>query len=68
LPDTEFKWFHGQGNWYSHNESSILQLREHMSRIHELKQLNKLRLNEEGLETANQFSWSNTAKTIMESL
>ena len=39
-----------------------------MKEIHELKQKDNLRINREGIETAKQFSWSNSAAKIVEAL
>lgn len=68
LEGTERRWFHGQGNWHSLDDSFVDMLSEEMKHVYKLKQLNGLCLNESGIETAKRFSWDNTAKIIMESL
>ena len=54
-------WFHGQGNWASINEPQIEQCISHMRSCYNTKFDNK-----NGLETANKFTWENTARRIIE--
>ncbi len=61
-------WFHGQGNWAKFGERQIEQCIEDMRFIHEQKQSGKDLTNINGLETAKQFSWSNTATIIERNL
>ena len=59
-----FSGSHGQ--WGSFSESSINQLIEHMRTVHTMKQRHeKHLLNTRGVETANQFSWSQSAHEII---
>ena len=63
-----FSGSHGQ--WGSFSESSIGQLIEHMRTVHNMKQQRenatlKTFLNDEGIETANQFSWSQSARELI---
>jgi len=59
------KWFHGNGNWAKFGENQIQQTIKHMKQIHSLKQSNNLLPNVAGIETANKFTWENTAKEII---
>ena len=56
-------WFHGQGEWASIGDSQISQLIEHMRDCK--KEEGK---NENGVSTANEFTWDNCAAKIMESV
>lgn len=59
-------WFKGQGKWAAIEDDQIAQAVEHMRAVHELKQTNKLPVNTEGIQTAMQFSWDNSANKILE--
>lgn len=59
-------WFHGQGCWAKIDDEQIRVLKSHMRDIHNDKQGGKLALNEAGIKTAQQFTWTNTANKIME--
>lgn len=59
------KWFHGQGEWCVF---SVDQLVSHMRDVHDAKQSGKLSLNDAGIETAKNLSWTNTVKRIEEVL
>jgi glycosyltransferase involved in cell wall biosynthesis len=61
-------WFHKQGNWGSFDNNNITILIERMQFIHDKKQNGDLEINEAGLETAQKFSWTNTAKTLIQNL
>ena len=54
-------WFHGQGNWMSIEEKEINELADLMLDVY-----NNSYVNKEGIETAKQFSWSNSAKKILD--
>ena len=63
-----FSGSHGQ--WGSFSESSIDQLIEHMRTVHNTKQQLENAsletfLNNEGIDTANQFSWSQSAQELI---
>lgn len=62
------KWFFGQGNWAKIGENEIDQFIEHIRHIHNLKQNNALTQNLAGINTANQFSWNNTAQRILKNV
>lgn len=55
-------WFNGTGSWASIEQHQIDQCIEHMQRAFK----NRLRYNEAGLKTAIDFSWSNSAKKLLE--
>lgn len=58
------KWFFGTGNWAKITNKQISQCVEYMKYIHSMKQSLNLVPNLEGISTANQFSWDNTAEAI----
>ena len=60
------KWFRGQGNWASIGDKQIDQIAEYMREVHKLKQADDLKINQAGVDTAKKFSWTNTAKKIVE--
>ena len=63
------KWFHGKcGKWAKISDSEIDQFVDHMKKIHQSKQNKTLQLNQSGVDTANKFSWQNSALTIKEVL
>lgn len=57
-------WFKGQGEWAAMAEPQIEQLVEHMRAIHR----GEKKLNRAGIETAERFTWANTAARIKEIL
>lgn len=62
------KWFFGQGNWAKIGNAQIEQFIEYVRHVHSLKQTNMLTVNMAGIKTANNFSWNNTAKRILENV
>lgn len=60
------KWFHGQGDWAKIDEDAKNQAVEHMRAIHRKKQEQSLNINQAGLLTAEQYSWNNTARKIIQ--
>ncbi len=55
------KWFHGKtGNWASISETEITMFVDMMKHVHKNHQFNK-----SGAETGKQFSWRNTAQSIL---
>lgn len=62
------KWFHGNGHWAKIGNSQIEQTIKYMREIHNLKQSNSLLSNIAGIETANKFTWDNTAKEIIKNV
>lgn len=61
-------WFNGQGNWAHLGQNQFDQLVEHMKKIHQLKQEDRLTINYEGIKTAKKFSWENTADKLIEEM
>jgi glycosyltransferase involved in cell wall biosynthesis len=57
-------WFHNQGNWANFGQSQMDQLVEHMRYMYK----NNIRTNDGGLKTAKQFSWKNSAETLINNL
>ena len=66
-PGLDDRWFKGDFNWSS-LEGTEDEFISHMRQIHEKKQFGNLDINHAGIETARQFSWTNTAQKIMDSL
>ena len=60
------KWFHGHGEWANIGESQTKQLIGHMKEVHNLVQSKVDITNHEGIKTAKQFSWKNSANEILE--
>lgn len=61
--------FEGEkGKWAKIELPEISQLIRHLRTIHECKQNGTLELNQEGLKTAEKFSWENSAKTLVKVL
>ena len=57
------------GKWASFSESSKEQLIEHMRTVHRLKGYNPHDLlNSNGIKTANQFTWKNSAQELLNGL
>lgn len=59
------KWFFGDGEWAKIGESQKSKLSEHLRDIHEAKKRGELGTNKFGVETAQKFSWLNTANEIL---
>ena len=62
------KFFNGQGDWYCLNDEQIDQLADYMKKVHKLKQDNKLDQNKEGIQTAEDFTWTKSAEKIVKIL
>ena len=59
-------WFHGKnGNWANIGPSQVDEIVHYMRKIHDLKQSGLLAKNISGINTANKFSWNNTANTVL---
>jgi glycosyltransferase involved in cell wall biosynthesis len=61
-------WFHGQGKWAKYGDNQFEQLVSHMRNVHTLKQTGNISVNIQGIQTAQAFSWDNTASKIIEAL
>jgi glycosyltransferase involved in cell wall biosynthesis len=55
------KWFMGQGNWAKFSNKQIEQTIEYMRHVYK----NEIKTNPEGLKTAQEYNWSNTANRIL---
>jgi len=55
----------GKGQWAKIGPPQMSQLIRHLQTIHQCKQNGTLEPNKEGLETAKQFSWTNSAKRLI---
>ena len=65
------KWFFGEGDWAKIGHKQIQEAVYYMSMIHRAKKDGRLIQNEltkTVIETANKFSWENTAKEIVNAL
>lgn len=67
-PAFDGKWFFGQGNWAKLDDESISELETQMINFHKMRSEQKDYVNQNGIETANNFSWQNTAKKIIRCL
>lgn len=61
-------WFTGQGNWANFGNTQIQEFVKNLQKIHLTKSSGKSIINNEGVETAKQFSWENSAKCILKYL
>lgn len=61
-------WFHNQGYWAEITKDTICQCINSMRLVHDQKQKGKLKINKSGLDTAEEFSWTNTTKRICDIL
>lgn len=67
-PAYDGRWFFKQGNWAKLSDKQLLQFCDHMKLVHKNKQNQNLQLNNNGIETANIFSWDNTANKILQNV
>jgi glycosyltransferase involved in cell wall biosynthesis len=63
-PAYDGKWFFGQGSWAKMGQKQIDQCIEYMRHVYR----NKIITNTEGIKTAEQFSWTNSAKLFCDNL
>ena len=59
-------FFNGQGNWFRWEQKHTKKLADLFHYIHYLKQHDDLKQNINGLATAAQYSWQNSAKELIE--
>lgn len=67
-PAQDGVWFHGQGSWASLGSNQLEQVVTYMRAIHTLKQEGNLETNIDGIYTAKEFSWENSAKKFIKGL
>jgi glycosyltransferase involved in cell wall biosynthesis len=58
------KWFFGDGKWAKLGDNEMAQTIDHMRMVYK----NDIRTNPAGLETAQKYSWENTASVISQTL
>lgn len=58
-------WFFGAGNWASLGNDQFEQLVNHFQAVHREKQAGTLKINQSGVNTANEYSWCNSARKLM---
>ena len=58
-------WFKGDGNWAKMGEDQVDQAVEHMRAVHKKKKEEGKIYNSQGVETAQKFSWENSADKIL---
>ena len=62
-------FFNGQvGKWAEISDNQKDQIITHMRDIHTAKRDGELAINQAGIDTANQFSWANSAKELINGL
>lgn len=59
------KWFLGDGNWAKIDDTAFNTFADHMRRIHKMKQSHSLERNNNGIQTAERFSWDESARKIL---
>ena len=64
-PAFDNKWFFGQGEWGKIGQQEVFDLSLKMQRFITEK---KATLNEAGIQTAEKFSWDNTARKILDAI
>ena len=61
------KWFNGKcGKWAKISQEQKDECVYYLRQIHQLKQENKLNINQNGIETADKLNWDTTAQKILE--
>lgn len=59
-------WFHGNGDWMDFGMDELDCLVDHMRAVHCTKhEQGNMPLNENGIRTAQRFSWQNTARLVL---
>jgi len=61
------KWFHGKGNWAKIGTNQIDQMVEHMRAVHQQMDVHPP-INTNGVKTAEQFTWNNSANRMLEAI
>ena len=63
-PANDGKWFNGFGNWAKLGQQQLDQTIEYMRYVYN----NRIETNSEGLKTANYYTWTRTANTILNTI
>ncbi len=64
-PAKDEKWFYGEGNWAKLDEAAIEQISGYMRELYDRFHFTGLSRNLEGIKTAQQYSWENTAQALL---
>lgn len=67
-PANDQKWFFGKGNWATIGDKQKDQFIEYMRTVHTNRLNNKLLKNQNGIDTSLNFTWSNSARKILQKL
>jgi len=62
------RWFFGHGQWAALGDDQIEQIVSFMREIHAQRQEHGSVVNQAGIDTAERFSWDDTAKSILNTL
>lgn len=62
------RWFFNQGLWFKYNQAQIEQAQSYVQALHKKRQEEGYLTNQRGAETAEKFSWANSADRIVEVL
>lgn len=62
------KWFFGQGKWAQIGDRQYAQLVYHMRQVYNKYRQNPKHINQKGVETADKFSWQNSAEKLVEAI
>jgi glycosyltransferase involved in cell wall biosynthesis len=65
-PAVDNKWFRGQGQWAKMDEEQIKQIADQMRKIHQSKKEDRLRINQDGIDTAKKYSWKNSSEILVD--
>ena len=60
------KWFFGSGSWAKIEETQMDEFVDIMRSIHNDKQNGNLPINQTGIKTSEEFTWSNSARKIIQ--
>tara|TARA_B100001564_G_scaffold135787_1_gene113935 strand:+ start:7093 stop:8169 length:1077 start_codon:yes stop_codon:yes gene_type:complete len=60
------KWFFGSGSWAKIEETQVDEFVDIMRSIHNDKQNGNLPINQTGIKTSEEFTWSNSARKIIQ--
>lgn len=67
-PAHDNKWFHGQGKWAKIGVKQKQDFTNILRDFYTKHQSGQISINKSGIETAQQFSWNNTAKEILNAI
>lgn len=67
-PAYDGKWFHGQGKWAKIGQKQKQDFATSLRDFYNKHQSGNMPVNQNGIDTAKQFSWNNTAKEILNAI